>query len=814
MARATNEFLASAALELQRMSNRALVRALSPDLCDPVLTAWQFTRREYSYVFTTDRFGDIVCASGQRPFMRPVSVAERSAFNTAIQTRDFSLGSPSVGRLTGEWSSFLAQPIKDDDGDVIGVVGALVDLIEYQRRLDDFVVNDDTIITLVDASGVIIARSQQPQDYIGRSILAVADSQTVLTQSQGNLRTAGIDGVERLYSFTSVPATGWRVVAGVEVDSALSNAHWRAVIFSVAGLVALAAAVAAAWHIARRVERPTFELAHVARSVSAGRLDTRATIDGPAEIADVAQQLNQMLDVRQAQTAQITEQARLLDLVADAVIATDLDFRLRYLNQATRRLFVTQATPGARMDELAVQPETQTRLQALMREVSQVGEWRGELNTNSDTGPVVLDVAVARTVDVAGRPDGYLAVCRDITLRKRAEQRLERAAERLGYLFEMDRAVLRHQSPQLIAEAIVAKLRELLPCDRASITLFDHEAGEAITYATNSSVPTFFSAGRRVPLNQHNLEQIKAQRLAVLTDLEPYRDVAPAFRVIYDEGIRSEVLAAMLVEDELIGLMAVLSRTPAAFTDEHAEIVLEAAAQAAVALHNARLLEAVAAQNERLRGLAAELARAQERERRNLARDLHDDVGQTLTALNLNLSLVYGQAAPLDPVSRQRLEAAMRLTTQTVQRVRGLMVELHPPMLDDYGLLAALRWHADQVHQLTGLPVKVEGESISLPPETGLALFRICQEAVNNAVKSAQASQVEVHLSRVDRSVRLTISDDGVGFDLADSRRPGTEGGWGLTNMEERARAVGGRVLIFSAPGTGTRVVAEIEAKP
>jgi len=137
-----------------------------------------------------------------------------------------------------------------------------------------------------------------------------------------------------------------------------------------------------------------------------------------------------------------------------------------------------------------------------------------------------------------------------------------------------------------------------------------------------------------------------------------------------------------------------------------------------------------------------------------------------------------------------------------------MMGELRPAVLDDYGLLAALHWYGQRFSQRTGLAVAVQGEELAprLPSATETALFRIAQEALTNAAKHAQASQVTVTLEPVNGGARLTIADDGVGFDPATRR----QAGWGLMTMRERAEAVGAHLRVESAPGKGTQVVVEV----
>lgn len=264
------------------------------------------------------------------------------------------------------------------------------------------------------------------------------------------------------------------------------------------------------------------------------------------------------------------------------------------------------------------------------------------------------------------------------------------------------------------------------------------------------------------------------------------------------------------------------------------DITEQTLAQAALREANDRLEERVAARTEaltrtmqeqrqaetalahtaaELRSAYRRLASAQEMEHRRLTAELHDRVGQTLTALGLGLSLIGRELPPDAPAMLQeRLQEAMRLQRQVSQRVRDLMADLHPPMLDDFGLPAALRWWSGELTRHLPLQVRLHGEEAlpRLPAGVETQLFRIAQEALMNIVKHADATRVDIALAAADGRLRLSIEDDGRGFD-PDGRDPQAHGPcWGLVHMRERALAIDGELRIASRPQAGTRV--EVEA--
>ena len=240
-----------------------------------------------------------------------------------------------------------------------------------------------------------------------------------------------------------------------------------------------------------------------------------------------------------------------------------------------------------------------------------------------------------------------------------------------------------------------------------------------------------------------------------------------------------------------------------AFTPHHSKVVAALNAQIAVALENATLYDEI-------RQLYRRLTTAEDEERRALHGELHDQVGANLAALRLELEVALSLLARDDAAStRLHLATALDVAAETITMARDLMAELRPPALDDYGLLAALRIFAETQSLRLALPVDVAGHDLS-PRPTRLvedALFRVAQEAVINAARHASASRIAIEVRALDTQVQLIITDDGVGFDL-DVPAAGPDH-WGLKNMRERARAVGGELRITTAPGAGTRVTAD-----
>lgn len=223
---------------------------------------------------------------------------------------------------------------------------------------------------------------------------------------------------------------------------------------------------------------------------------------------------------------------------------------------------------------------------------------------------------------------------------------------------------------------------------------------------------------------------------------------------------------------------------------------------------------ALSAAHDRLAALSRRLLDIQESERRQLARELHDEIGQALTAVKINLQSLQGfpdpAAVPL------QLADSVAIVERALQQTRTLSLDLRPPLLDDLGLLPALRWLADQQARRTGVEIRVLGALDERPaPEIETACFRLAQEALTNALRHAAPSAVRMALEIEDDRLQVEVRDDGRGFDPAAARSRALQGvSMGLLGMEERAALVGGRIEWLTAPGAGTTVRFRLPWKP
>jgi signal transduction histidine kinase len=225
---------------------------------------------------------------------------------------------------------------------------------------------------------------------------------------------------------------------------------------------------------------------------------------------------------------------------------------------------------------------------------------------------------------------------------------------------------------------------------------------------------------------------------------------------------------------------------------------------------NKRRYEQIVEARVELERLSARLVAAQEEERRSISRELHDEIGQTLSAVLVDAANLANRIPAEDAVARRYLESIRTHADASVNSIRNIALLLRPSMLDDLGLIPALEWQAREVSRRSGIKVKVTDENVpeSLPDAVRTCVYRIVQEALHNIASHSGAKNANITVRHEQDSIVLSVEDDGAGFDPKRTR------GLGLVGMEERVKQLGGRMDMQSSPGKGTRLRVTLPLKP
>ncbi|MGP0066577.1 MAG: PAS domain S-box protein [Isosphaeraceae bacterium] len=409
-------------------------------------------------------------------------------------------------------------------------------------------------------------------------------------------------------------------------------------------------------------------------------------------------------------------------------------------------------------------------------------------------------------------PGRHMAILHDVTDRNRAEAALRRYATRLMSLREIDQAILTIQPPEKIARVALRHLSRIVPCWHASVVWIDPVAKQERFLTAIGALSRRMPPGMEAPplvIAPEDLRSLKRGGSLIVDDLHEQASLSKRLELLKEEGARSVACLPLLVRGRLIGSINFFSDRPRAYMSENVEVIREAADQVAIALHNAGLYEENRLARERLEVLSRRIIHAQEDERRQIARELHDEIGQAMTSVKINLQGLVNQAAGQD----ERAIECIAIVDDALNRVRGMALDLRPALLDDLGLVAALQWYVERHARRTNLEGRfiADPEDLRAAPEVETACFRVAQEALTNIARHARASRFSVELLQLNHGLELIVRDDGCGFDPAEAMvRAAGGASLGLVGMNERVELVGGKVAFVSAPGKGTEVQVSI----
>jgi nitrate/nitrite-specific signal transduction histidine kinase len=670
--------------------------------------------------------------------------------------------------------------------------------------------------------------------------------QRVLLGETGALRTVDPQGREIVASFSPVPGTGWGLVTEESWERLIrSSQSYRQTLLLLLFLGVVAPSLAIAVGV-RRITRPIAELTSAAQELAAGNFDQTITTNSGDELEDLAEQFNRMAAQLQESYQDLERRVadRTKELTAINAIAATVNESLDLDETLDRALDEVLDLLNLEVGEIRLLDRKRNEvLIRTQRGLSPQLSWEADRLEVTETvlGQGLLSDQPIVYEDSAGIPPGFWA--RDEGLQALVICPLRSRDEHLGtltlgtrlgprQLSQNERELLRSVSDQIGVAIENARLFEIEQ-RRAEQLQAINEVGQRIASILSvdelladivylvQQTRGFYLVGIGLIEEDEIVIRTGAGRFWANREFQPVRlkigeegivgcvarsgeplvvsDVAQEpryFPMPGSEETRSELAVPLKTKDTMIGVLDVQSRRLNAFDDQDMAVLQSLARQAAIAIENARLYQQ-----------AQQLAVIEERTR--LARDLHDSVTQSLYGVTL-----FAEAAARLLGSGDTIQAAEHLhelqhtAKEALQEMRLLIFELRPSVLVEDGLAAALQARLESVEGRAGLEttlnLAVDGQRLS--PEIEEGLYRIAQEALNNALKHAEAQHITVSLSQDHSTVLLEVCDDGVGFDTSVARQLG---GLGLRGMEERAQHLGARLSILSHPGEGTKVRVE-----
>jgi signal transduction histidine kinase len=400
-----------------------------------------------------------------------------------------------------------------------------------------------------------------------------------------------------------------------------------------------------------------------------------------------------------------------------------------------------------------------------------------------------------------GKP-AVLGVVRDITERVQAveglEQRVDERTRELATLLEVSRNVASTLELGPLMRVICEQAR--LAVDNVGASIYLRDGPELVLLAAELAPER---VGRRYPISFFGplWESVSRNEPLVINDINGPSAMAEAYRTIvldrpgtgYEE-MQSWMAVPLTVKERVIGGLTMAHTRAHAFSPEHTALAMAFASQTAIAIENARLYD-------QAQGVAVV------EERNRLAREIHDTIAQGLVGIILQLEAAETHLRD-ETKLRRHLNRALALARVNLVEARRSVRNLRASALDQRPLVDALRVLVGEHRQDTGCEVVVAlpGDPPRLDPQVEAALYRIAQEALTNCRKHARAATLWLELAIDDASLRLSIADDGIGFDIETWRRTGGSGSFGLHGMGERVRELGGELLVEPRLGGGTRL--------
>ncbi len=416
-----------------------------------------------------------------------------------------------------------------------------------------------------------------------------------------------------------------------------------------------------------------------------------------------------------------------------------------------------------------------------------------------------IEIIASPITDKQGNFTMVTEIMRDVTEAKETESKVTKAHQDLSALYTIANVVSQSLNLDTVLSSALDKTLEIMQQSTGGILLLDEES-QTLFYRVHRGLSDRYSREMCLRLGEGIAGKVAQTGVAILVEDISTDPRAAHLDLMAIEGHRTFVCVPLRSKDRILGVLNIVSHEASKFSSEDVRLLESIAAQIAIAIENSRLHQEVR-HKEEIRGeLLQDMISLQEEERRRIARELHDETSQVLASLTASLEA----AASMLPTGADKTKAILRkaqaLAINILDEIHKLIYELRPILLDDLGLVAAIRWLTENNLRAAGITVNFNtvGHVRRLPPQLETALFRVTQEAIYNIAKHAQANNVDISLHFKKSAIEVHIKDDGRGFDvqkaMSSKDRPR---GLGLLGMKERIELINGALNIRSRMGDG-----------
>jgi signal transduction histidine kinase len=400
------------------------------------------------------------------------------------------------------------------------------------------------------------------------------------------------------------------------------------------------------------------------------------------------------------------------------------------------------------------------------------------------------------------RPGGVVVTLADITARKHAEEETRRQIIRAEALAHLAMHLNAHADIPMLLDEVCAETAHALHLPTAMVSLYDTDRDLFYTAAAWGAARDLLLRHPAIPRAVLEPFLSRAEAAWIIPDLQALPNLGAA-QVEVGQNMGAAAVARLEHEGRLIGMLSVPASVGGrVFSVDDLTLLRALGNLAAAAVADAQLLEQIRLDRQQLADLSRQLVEVQEAERRYVARELHDEIGQALTGLQLMLATL----PDLPPEAAERLQTARNLADDLSEQVHDLSLDLRPSILDDLGLLPTLVWHFQRYGDHTGITINFAHDGLNrrFPAPVETAAYRIVQEALTNIARHAHVQEAAVRVWADGETLNVQVEDLGAGFDEQSIRRGG------LSGMRERAALLGGDFTLTTAPGAGTMFLAAL----
>lgn len=507
----------------------------------------------------------------------------------------------------------------------------------------------------------------------------------------------------------------------------------------------------------------------------------------------------------------------ILNSIADGVVAINKDGQIRYINPVARDLTGWNEKDAigkpvqnviTLIDEITSNPIDLWTKWKTIYETGHPPAFQALLRT--ETGQdIAIEVNITTIAGTESQTGGMVVAFRDIRKQRESLNEIQRQAERAQTLVKSAEQLNSDLELNNVLDLICKLTNGAIKASGTALFLLDRKKGSYFKVSANSDLEQLQAYAQTqftIPADLVDTLVSTPEQVMVLDHVQRLSQL-PYLELLQRENISTVVLAGILHNREVMGfLVSAFIHPPNLIQHADLELLKGLADQAAISITNANLFRQVRIGREQQRKLARSMVDVQEEERRHIARELHDQLGQILTGLQFMVKSAKKQEGSAQQVT---LEEIQETVGSAIGQVREMSLNLRPGMLDDMGLLPTLEWHIERFHTQTGIRVNFHNENLveRLPPAVETTAYRIVQEALTNVARHTQVNEVFVGLVVQEQSLWIEILDQGKGFDLsAIANRPSS----GLSGMRERASLIGGYVVIESFINQGTQIVAAL----